>query len=412
MAGVLAAWLLDGTHETVLFESRGELGGNARSRGMVLRGQHHWFDLGTQEVSDEEYPLHARLLRVLGFGAEDLVAVPGSRTILRNDPSEPLLVGPHAPDTGWSRSPVLGGYWDCLSRFLRVAMEWEERDRDWRTPLAELLEESGIADEGTRDVLRCLPSSLFGCSLAEADELSARAATAFFLGGDSSEAAPSTENLRGGLESVVWSMAADLCSAEIRTGVTVENVLRDGQRYELVDSVAGRSTVDAVVFAAPPPVSECVLSSLAGAESLRGILGSFPYRRVEYGLHRDPVYMPARTEHWSTNNVSIHDGWGETSTWYGPINGADVFKSQLTHRPSKPRVLLGREEFDQLLPVSEVFTAQRRLAERQGEGSLYFAGHYTAGLDSQETTVRSAVDVARSLAPRSPRLGRLLDEKR
>jgi hypothetical protein len=46
----------------------------------------------------------------------------------------------------------------------------------------------------------------------------------------------------------------------------------------------------------------------------------------------------------------------------------------------------------------------RRSIERDG---LYFSGQYTAGFDSQESAVHSAMKVAESLAPRSQTLASL-----
>jgi hypothetical protein len=40
----------------------------------------------------------------------------------------------------------------------------------------------------------------------------------------------------------------------------------------------------------------------------------------------------------------------------------------------------------------------------QGRHGLYFSGAYTTGSDLQETALYSAVEVARAVAPRSPKL--------
>ncbi|ASU77503.1 hypothetical protein CDG81_03350 [Actinopolyspora erythraea] len=131
MAGLTLAWLIDGPHEPVVFERGRRIGGNARSVAARVGGRPVWFDLGTQEVSAEDYPLNTRLMRLHGFEDEDFVEVPASRTVLHEGEEVPLLVGPHGPDPGWPRTKVLGRHWDRLAEFLARAQEWESTGRDW-----------------------------------------------------------------------------------------------------------------------------------------------------------------------------------------------------------------------------------------------------------------------------------------
>ncbi|WP_146134784.1 FAD-dependent oxidoreductase [Actinopolyspora mortivallis] len=407
MAGLTVAWLIDGTHEAVVFERGRRIGGNARSVAVRLGGRPVWFDLGTQEMSTEDYPLNTRLMRLHGFGDEDFVEVPASRTVLREGEESPLLVGPHEPDPGWPRTKVLGRHWDRLAEFLTRAQEWDNTGLDWEVRLDEMLDSLGT-DRRNRPLLYALPAALFGCEPREAGTLSARAATAAFLGGQRSDHAPVTENVRGGLESLAWSLATDLHVARIRPDTGVVRVRQSGSGYELVDTTGEVTRVEAVVFAVPPPVTAELAGSLDGLRDLGATLTAFPYRRVDYALHRDPVGMPDRLEHWSTNNLTLGENHSETTVWYGPVHGVDVFRSQVSRRSRQPSKVLARESFRQLLPTPEVVRAQRRLAAHQGTDNLYFAGHYAFGIDSQETTVESAALVARRLAPSSPRVARLL----
>lgn len=409
MAGLITAWLLEGTHEVVVLEKRAKIGGNARSVTVEMDGGPLFFDLGTQEISESGYPLNTRLLRLLGFGAEYLVSVPGSRTLQRSGDDEPLVVSPHAPDPGWPRATVLRAGWTVLRRFLEQAAQWDRDDLDWELPLSDLVEPIDAGPELKRDVVYALPAGLFACDLDEAETLSARAASAFFLGSDDPESAPSSEYLLGGMESLAWALGGDLNGTELHIDAGLRRMRRHEGRYELLDTTGRVHAVDAIVFALPPCEAVRALASLAGSDALRAVLNAFPYRYAIYALHRDATYMPAHRKHWSTSNAVVHHGWSETTTWYGPMHGVDLFKSQTTHRGRPPERMLARSGFEHLLPTPAVFRAQRHLARLQGNGGLYFAGHYTSGLDSQETTVSSAVEVARVLAPHSLRLALLLD---
>ncbi|ASU77502.1 hypothetical protein CDG81_03345 [Actinopolyspora erythraea] len=115
-----------------------------------------------------------------------------------------------------------------------------------------------------------------------------------------------------------------------------------------------------------------IAGSLDGLRELGTTLTAFPYRQVDYALHRDPVGMPDRREHWSTNNLTLGEGYSETTVWYGPVHGVDVFRSQVSRRARQPTKVLARESFRQLLPTTEVVRAQRRLggcaADEEGHG--------------------------------------------
>ena len=52
--------------------------------------------------------------------------------------------------------------------------------------------------------------------------------------------------------------------------------------------------------------------------------------------------------------------------------------------------------------------AQTRLRGHKGAGNLWFAGSYTQDIDSHESGLRSAIDVARELNPNSTNLRALL----
>jgi predicted NAD/FAD-binding protein len=70
-----------------------------------------------------------------------------------------------------------------------------------------------------------------------------------------------------------------------------------------------------------------------------------------------------------------------------------LWKSWVTHRDLPPSVL-EQVTFSHMLPTASTLGAQNLLRALQGRGRIWFAGGYTYPYDSQETALRSALDVA------------------
>ena len=201
------------------------------------------------------------------------------------------------------------------------------------------------------------------------------------------------------------ALAGELRSASVHAGAAITRVTKDDRGFALLDSRGERHEVDRLVLALPPPEAIRILPpELTRAGGPLHALRAFTYLPLHYALHLDPAYVPADRAAWSADNLSVHDGWAETSTWCGPTHGVDVFKSQVTHRAHLPARVLALERFRQLFPTPAAYRAQRALAARQGHDGLFFAGHYTSVFGIQENAIRSAVEVAATLAPDSARL--------
>ncbi|MEE1928829.1 FAD-dependent oxidoreductase [Streptomyces sp. TRM 70351] len=404
-AGLTTAWLLDPCHETVVLEGRGDVGGNARTVQVRAGGSTHCLDLGVREVSDQ-FSLWSRLVRSAGLGPDPLVSVPASLTLRRSDESRPYLVGPHTPDADRDREAVLGPAWEALGRLGREASRWEEEDLDGKVTVAEAGDWTTPITDVENDVVHALPASVFGCGVEDVAGLSARGVGGFFAAPQpSTSEAPVMQSLRGGTQELARALTGQLDAAEVHLRAPLHRLETDGDRFAMIESSGRRHLVDAVVLAVPPYAAAAALQSLAGCAGLRAALDAFTYQELVYAAHLDPFGMPEDRKHWSTTNVTVHDGWSETTTWYGPGHHAEVFVSQITHRGT-PRRQVARASFRTLLPTPAADRARRRLARHREEG-LHFAGAYTRSLDSQEDAVVSAVDVARELAPASPRLAQL-----
>ncbi|MEV8129038.1 FAD-dependent oxidoreductase [Streptomyces sp. NPDC085944] len=411
LSGLTLAWLLDGHHDVVLLEARQRLGGNAESVPARSRGHTHGVDLGVRETAPGSFPVWRHLATELGFTADDLVTSPGTRTLTRGPEARPAWVSPAGPAAGDRPVTPQGPVRRALRRFGTEAARWQAQKLDWDVTLGELLDAWPEDVRAHTDLLAALPAALHGCTVREARGLSARAAAAPFADSQPpTEAGPEVTYLRGGAQALAQALAGDLRRATVQVGAPLRAVSADGEGFSLIDTVGGLHTVDAAVLALPADRARETLVPLDGAEELRTALGAVPYRTLTYALHRDPFGMPGDRAAWSTTNTVLHEGWSETTTWYGPSLGADLFVSQLTHRSDRPRQVLARSAYRTALPTPEAVRARLRLAGAGRARRLFLAGHCTTPIDTQEAAMASAIAVAQELAPRADRLRRLLDD--
>ena len=76
-------------------------------------------------------------------------------------------------------------------------------------------------------------------------------------------------------------------------------------------------------------------------------------------------------------------------------------------RRADPKHILLERRFKHPLITRSTIKAARALRPLRAAHGLYFSGHYTTGMDLQESALYSAMQVAEALAPGSRRLASL-----
>jgi predicted NAD/FAD-binding protein len=190
---------------------------------------------------------------------------------------------------------------------------------------------------------------------------------------------------------------------------------------------------DAVVVNAPPWESKKLLSRLSWAEGLVAVLDGYEHLTHKVTIHADPAYVHRDRRNWVLANVGVETGSAgrarreprapgpgakpddrsELSIWLGAglAETLDLFKSWTTYRRQAPREVLFERTFQHSIKTPAMMDATRRLRSFQGVEGLWFAGHFTSGIDLQESALRSAMDVVRSLCSSSPRLAALTSQR-
>lgn len=418
VAGVCAAWLLDGQFATTLYEAEEQLGGNVRTLTLEAQGgEPVLVDIGAQYYHPKAYPTYSALLELLEIASPDdadpgdAYAAPSSVTVYVPGAPNPVFVSPILPDKTWP----LGAAWnldgiDAFQKMTARAVADEAAEASFATPLEDWLATLDLTTTQREDI--CLPwaASLISGDIAQVRKASARSVLTFLA-----RAAPANpletvryRTLKHGLGSVLDALVAQCSTLTVRTGSPVVAVTRDdaGLRVE-----TGSETVayDAILVAAPAHAAAKLLAGLGSATAQVQALEKIRWFDAELRIHRDRAYAPAIDDNVSFLNCEVHGGYCEASMNLGiclpPLpSGApvDLWKSWTTHRDAPPAESIAEAKFTHLDPSPETIAAQEELGALQGDGGVWFVGGWTRPFDAQETALLSALAVAESLAPEAP----------
>ncbi|MFO0889147.1 MAG: FAD-dependent oxidoreductase [Isosphaeraceae bacterium] len=425
MAGVALAWLLDGHREVHLLEARDVLGGNVRGVQVEVDGVPVVVDLGAQYFHPGPYPTYVRLLTRFGlFDPVQNVATashdfPASITVAGRGEPLPRFLSPLPPDRFWQVFEPwnFDGLWAFGLVFWAAGL-LEAFAADYDLTMDAWLRSLGLSQRQREEIILPWVASLYSGSVEQARGLSARAAMVFVSLAQPADPVDPVSYfvLDPGMGEVLRVMSSQCSTVSFRTGARVQRLARGTQGVFVVRTDDGQSLeVDELVFATPAPVTRQLLEDLPGTDAQREKLRGIEYHDARLALHRDPAYAPADSRYWSFLNCEPDGAFCEASMWLAPVlrgvppaTSSRLWKSWITHRRQAPQEVLSEAAFRHMLPTPATIRAQRGLLSRQGRGGVWFAGGYTRPYDSQETALRSAMDVALAMRVYSNRLFSLL----
>ena len=125
-------------------------------------------------------------------------------------------------------------------------------------------------------------------------------------------------------------------------------------------------------------------------------------------IHGDSSFMPNDFDKWSVANVAF-DGRHSTMAMHKKwLSSTPVFKSWILDSSKKlPRPLYAQVKYRHPIIDAKYMRAQHAIQSIQGRDNLWFAGVYTFDINNHESTIISAMRVARGIAPNSERLKRM-----
>lgn len=406
-AGLTSAWLLEQDHDVTLFEADARLGGHAHTIDINVDGRRVPVDAGFQFFGPgQSYATFNRLLAALEVPVRSYSA---TMTLFRERENQHVAMPPlRAGHPVWP-SLRLAALQDLLRfrRFLRGIPSFLAR-HDTTVTLEDHIDSQRLPPRFVERFLYPMLLALWCVELSQLKQFAAYNAL-FYLGAALPDGwhPPQQLEIPGGMRTYVEALAHDLRRGEVRCGARVDSIAREGDVLVIQDSQGMRCEFDQIVVATGPTRASALLRPLRGLEPMSDQLDRFRTFNTTIAIHGDRALMPADESAWSVVNVRWDGTHSQLSIW-NPESRLPVFRSWVTYEQRLPEPLYAVAEYEHLLVTVDHFAAQARLKELLGLAGVWLTGLYMDDADSHESAVRSAVTIARRLAPDSARLRVLL----
>ena len=412
--GVAAAYFLADSFDVDLFEARSRIGGHCDSRVIKHQGRRITVDLGAQFFHPDTHPIYVTLLEELGLydperpEVDATLQAPASLCIFRTAGGAPIFSSSHPLSTP-QRAIDFATFTGLARQAVLSDMSWEVTVDAWIRSLP-------LRRSFKKDVLYPWITALIGCARADALRASARSILQTFalaFPANILEGA-STYNSKIGLQGNLQRMLDRSASAQVHLGTPARALSRNRAGWFLQTPAGRQGPYRFVVLNAPPRAGRKLLRSLPAFADITALLDEYRYFDSRLLIHTDAAYVHRDRRNWGAYNAGVDGLNCEGSAWLGALyensaSGASVhvFKSWAQRRRADPKHILLERRFKHPLISRSTIKAARALRPLQGRKGLYFSGHYTTGMDLQESAVYSAMKVAEALAPGSRTLASL-----
>ncbi|MCA9544715.1 MAG: FAD-dependent oxidoreductase [Myxococcales bacterium] len=401
----MTAWLLDGVHDVTVFERAAHWGGHIHTVQAEVGGQALPVEMGAEFLFEEGY---GGTLGVIDrFGLERWTR-PMVVSLTLDQGQTTFAMPPYSVVTTLAslRPATLRRLW--WLRALAARAEAIADAGDWTPTVRDLIAQTGMPTDVAEAVVIPLIASSWGIEREQAAALSAYCVVRVM--GLRLKHRPHAVVVQGGLGRYIDALVADAPAVDFRLGATVEPILvRDGALCLRVD---GRPhDFDEVVLACDWHNSGALCAGDGRLAAWRAAFAAVQDTHARVALHRDPRFMPRRRRHWCNANFDLTlDARPRTTIWSGRATGLPVFRTWLRPGEDPPPSTSHLAEYRHVAMVPEHLHRQARIAALQGDGGVWAAGMYTAGVDNHESALRSALRVAERLAPGAERVAWLAQQ--
>lgn len=403
VAGLSAAWALEGLHDIVLYEADDRLGGHANTVTIDYEGASIDVDTGFIVYNEENYPNLRGLMGALdvetrltdmsfacaGDGVEWSSNFPRGVFAQKRNLLRPDFLGMLNDIRRFyavARSDLLRGDMEdlTLTAWLRLRrFGGGFRDR-FLLPMGAAIwstTEGGIGDFPAESFLRFLQNH-----------------------GLLQFKPPQWRTIVGGSRRYVRKIG-DALGDSVRLGARVVEVRRTDAGVIVRDSRGHEDLFDQVILACHAPETLGILSDVDPEE--RALLSAIRYSPNRAFLHRDPALMPSRESAWgSWNYVTNSDGKTApyVTYWMNNLQGLDpsrpLFVSLNAPEP-EPALTFGAFDYEHPQFDTAALAAQRRFGRIQGRGGVWYAGAWL-GYGFHEDGITSGVKAALALGGHVP----------
>lgn len=405
IAGLGAAWLLDGVAEVTVFEAANRAGGHANT---VMAGDQP-VDTGFIVLNDRNYPNFEGLLAALDVPTRD------------SDMSFAVSIGQGAIEWAGDSWRTLFAqksrafdprHWRMIAdivRFNRQARQLIATDALPSMSLGEFLDRNDYSDAFAARYLLPMAAAIWSTPTANMRDFPVGAFMHFFNNHGLLELSnrPQWKTIVGGSQRYVQAIARRL-GAGLRLACPVARVRRDDAGAHVTLRSGETETFDSVIFACHADQTRRILADASTRE--RALLSAFGFQPNRAILHSDVALMPRRRGVWASWNYladrdAVDDQRVAVSYWMNrlqSIPGARQYIVSLNPLTEPdPQHVIREIEYDHPVFDGDAIAAQKRLDEIQGVNRAWFCGAWTA-YGFHEDGLASGVRVARALGATVP----------
>lgn len=413
MGGVASAYFMSDEWKIDLFEAEPRLGGHGDTRRVMIDGQDHPVDMGADFFHPSTHPLYWSFLEHVGIRtpknkANDLtIETNATLNIFDRNSGKSIFnsINPYV-------TPFKAASFLVFTQAARLFVTHNTPLNSFNITVGQWLDLLPVPNDFKDEVLTPWVSSISCSDTQDVRRQSARAHFSVVAGSfpENPFAKITSYNAKIGTGGFIQLISSQCEFLSVKLNAPVSRLEEvDGLWY--VHSPEGRDgPYDSVVVNAPPFISKDFFSGMSWAEPLRDILGSQEYYSAKVTVHTDPIYMPKEKKYWGIQNVAVDSVSGEASIFVGGIfekinkKKINLFKSWTAKRDEQPSEILAERTYMHPLTTPEFLDAAKNLKRWQGYKRLYFSGHFTTSTDLQETALYSALETAKRLSPKGPKL--------
>lgn len=417
IAGLSAAWLLNGRHDVTLYEADSRLGGHANTVTVDCNGTATAVDTGFIVYNERTYPNLVQLFRHLDVATEpsDMsfgVSIDGGRLEY-----EGSLRGLLAQPGNLASPRYLRMIADVL-RFFAGARRLLDEPGPGPT-LGEWLTRERYGRGFIDDHLLPMGAAIWSCPVETMLAFPAKSFIRFFENHQLLNLLerPQWRTVTGGSRRYVARLAAAL-AGRIRLGCPVLRVAPTATGVWVAAADGSTATYDQVVLATHADRALRLIDGPTTTEA--DVLGRFRYQPNTAILHGDPSLMPRRRAAWAAWNYqaertgpvgdgSVGKGPGDRRValtyWMNRLQNLDparpLFVSMNPLREPDPAAVFARVAYDHPVFDAAAIEAQAMLPSIQGGRRLWFCGSY-CGWGFHEDGLKAAIAVAGALGVSPP----------
>ena len=426
ISGLLVAWLLSGNKDNIitLYEQNERLGGIIQT----VRVGRSIVDLGFDSFSKSTAPTFTKLLDILNVKTNSF---PMSAVIYEDEDRSERYCDSingtpmdkfHIPPYEFKKDieTIFNLFNPCsLSHVIQLKIVFDKAS-DARSTKLYTVEDfvnsiSLLTNNFKYNVLYPLLQSGWSIPLKEFLKLSAYDIFSPFLyiyktRGNTIFAKLVMDEIEGGVDEFLKALISDIGDVNILVNSTISSIHMWDKHWLVNELGKGTEIFDSLIIATNAKDTVKLLAGNDLPVAIIKALNLLEYYTSNIIIHGDYSFMPEKIKDWSLVNIH-HDGVYSYPTvfkhWRCLTNL--VFETRLPDIPdiTEPELIYKKLTYEHIKPDLNYYICRELMNLNQGWKNLWLTGMYVDGIDSYETVLRNAMNIASVIDPASVNLQKL-----